>query len=81
MAKYRPRKRLADPLRKGAQYKILIKLGKGQELIELALSPQAWKKWIDAPVTMEARSVTTTIKGREVKLLTSMTDPKRLHRC
>ncbi|MCG3863008.1 transposase, partial [Photobacterium sp. Ph6] len=55
----------------------LRKLGKGQELIELTLSPQARKKWVDAPVTMEARLVTTTIKGREVKLLTSMTDPKR----
>ncbi len=50
------------PLRKGAQYKMLRKLGKGQELIELILSPQAPKKWVDAPVTMEARLVTTTIK-------------------
>ncbi len=41
------------------------------------MSPQARKKWVDARVTMEARLVTTTIKGREVKLLTSMTDPKR----
>lgn len=65
------------PLRKGAQYKTLRKLGKGQELIELTLSPQARKKWVDAPYTMEARLVTTMIKGREVKLLTSMTDPKR----
>ncbi len=65
------------PLRKGAQYKTLRKLGKGKELIELTLSPQARKKWIDAPVTMEAHLVTATIKGQEVKLLTSMTDHKR----
>ncbi|OEF55199.1 IS4 family transposase [Enterovibrio norvegicus] len=65
------------PLRKGAQYKTLRKLGRGQELIELSLTAQAKKKWADAPDTLEARLITTKVKGKEVKLLTSMTDPKR----
>lgn len=65
------------PLRKGAQYKTVAKLGKGQELVELKLSPQARKKWADAPETLQARLITKTIKGKEVKLLTSMTDPMR----
>ncbi|EMC9265799.1 transposase, partial [Vibrio cholerae] len=64
-------------LRKGAQYKTLRKLGRGQELIELSLTSQAKKKWADAPDTLEARLITTKVKGKEVKLLTSMTDPKR----
>ncbi len=65
------------PLRKGAQYTTIAKLGKGQELVELKLSPQARKKWADAPETLQARLITKTIKGKEVKLLTSMTDPMR----
>ena len=65
------------PLRKGAQYTTLRKLGRGQELVELALSPQAKKKWAGAPDTLQARLITKTIKGKEVKLLTSMTDPLR----
>lgn len=62
------------PLRKGVQYTVLAKLGRGQELVELKLSPQAQKKWIDAPETIQARVITKTIKGKEVRLLTSMTD-------
>ena len=37
------------PLRKGAQYTVLSKVGRGQELVELKLSPKAQKKWVDAP--------------------------------
>ncbi len=65
------------PLRKGARYTTLRKLGRGQELVELTLSPQAKKKWAGAPDTLQARLVTKMIKGKEVKLLTSMTDPLR----
>ncbi len=65
------------PMRKGAQYTTLRQLGRGQELVELTLSPQAKKKWHDAPETLEARLITKTIKGKEVRLLTSMTDPLR----
>lgn len=62
------------PLRKGAQYTVIAKLGRGQELVELKLSPQAQKKWADAPKTIQARLITKNIKGKEVRLLTSMTD-------
>ena len=62
------------PLRKGAQYTVLSKVGRGQELVELKLSPQAQKKWGDAPQTLQARLITKTIKGKEVRLLTSMID-------
>lgn len=65
------------PMRKGVQYTTLRQLGRGQELVELTLSPQAKKKWHDAPETLEARLITKTIKGKEVRLLTSMTDPLR----
>ncbi len=62
------------PLRKGTQYTVIAKLGRGQELVELKLSPQAQKKWEDAPKTIQARLITKSIKGKEVRLLTSMTD-------
>lgn len=65
------------PLRKGAQYKTVAKLGRGQALVELSLSPQAKKKWEDAPDTLQARLITKMIKGKEVKLLTSMVAPLR----
>ncbi|MEZ9835371.1 IS4 family transposase [Vibrio breoganii] len=65
------------PMRKGTQYTTLRKLGRGQELVELKLSPQAKKKWDDAPETLQARLITKTIKGKEVRLLTSMTDSMR----
>ncbi len=35
------------PLRKGAQYEELRKLGKGDHLVKLKTSPQARKKWPD----------------------------------
>ncbi|MCG7542803.1 IS4 family transposase [Pseudoalteromonas sp. MM17-2] len=62
------------PLRKGTQYTVIAKLGRGQELVELKLSPQAQKKWEDAPKTIQARLITKSIMGKEVRLLTSMTD-------
>ncbi|MFA0202490.1 IS4 family transposase, partial [Vibrio breoganii] len=65
------------PMRKGTQYTTLRKLGRGQELVELKLSPQAKKKWDDAPETLQARLITKTIEGKEVRLLTSMTDSMR----
>ncbi len=65
------------PMRKGAQYRTVRKLGRGQELVELKLSPQAKKKWHDAPEILEARLITKVVKGKEIRLLTSMTDPLR----
>ncbi|MGY5541091.1 IS4 family transposase [Vibrio brasiliensis] len=65
------------PMRKGAQYTTVRKLGRGEELVELKLSPQAKKKWCDAPEILEARLITKVVKGKEIRLLTSMTDPLR----
>lgn len=65
------------PLRKGAQYQVVRKLGVGQELVELKLSPQAKKKWRDAPDTLKARLISKEVKGKTVQILTSMCDPLR----
>ncbi|MQL49910.1 MULTISPECIES: IS4 family transposase [Photorhabdus] len=65
------------PLRKGAQYKVVRKLGKNDELVELTLSPQARKKWANAPATLTARLLCKTIKNKIVYILTSMTDPQK----
>lgn len=65
------------PLRKGAQYRVTGKLGAGQELVELRLSPQARKKWPAAPETLTARLVSKEVRGKTVQILTSMCDPLR----
>ncbi|MQL48552.1 transposase [Photorhabdus khanii] len=60
-----------------AQYKVIRKLGKNDELVELTLSPQARKKWANAPATLTARLLCKTIKNKIVYILTSMTDPQK----
>lgn len=65
------------PLRKGAQYRVTRKQGTGQELVELRLSPQARKKWPEAPETLTARLVSKEVRGKTVQILTSMCDPLR----
>lgn len=65
------------PLRKGAQYRVVRKLGAGQELVELQLSPQAKKKWPDAADILTARLVSKEVNGKIVRILTSMCDPLR----
>lgn len=65
------------PLRKGAQYRVTRKLGSGQELVELRLSPQARKKWPEAPETLTARLVSKEVRGKTVQILTSMCEPLR----
>jgi len=65
------------PLKKGTQYRVIRKLGKGQELIELATSPQSRKKWLGLPHEICARLLTKKINGKIYQVLTSMTDPMR----
>lgn len=65
------------PLRKGAQYQVREKLGVGHELVELNLTPQARRKWKDAPATLTARLISKEINGKTVQILTSMCDPLR----
>lgn len=65
------------PLRKGAQYEEIQKLGKGDHLVRLKTSPQARKKWPALGEEMTARLLTVTRKGKVSHLLTSMTDAMR----
>lgn len=65
------------PLRKGAQYEVVRNLGPGQSLVTLRLSPQAKKKWRDAPETLTARVISKEVGGKTVQILTSMCDPLR----
>ncbi|APS32798.1 Transposase [Serratia marcescens] len=65
------------PLRKDAQYRVRERLGAGQELVELKLSPQARKKWPAAPEMLIARLISKEVNGKKVQILTSMCDPLR----
>ena len=64
-------------LRKGAQYEEIRKLGKGDHLVKLNISPQARKKWPGLGNEVTARLLTVTRKGKVCHLLTSMTDAMR----
>lgn len=59
------------------QYRVLKTHHHHDELIELITSPQARKKWPQLPPTLTARLLTKTIKGKPVRMLTSMLDNKR----
>lgn len=63
------------PLKKGTQYEEIRSLGKQDKLIRLTTTPQSRKKRSDLPCTMEARLLTRQVKGKQVQILTSMTDP------
>lgn len=65
------------PLKKGAQYEEVRKLGKGDHLVRMKTSPQARKKWPELGEEMTARLLTLTRKGKVCHLLTSMTDGMR----
>ncbi|WP_146742563.1 transposase, partial [Lonsdalea quercina] len=60
------------PLRKGAQYEEVRKLGKGDHLVKLKTRPQARKKWPGMGNEMTARLLTVTRKGKVVHLLTNL---------
>lgn len=65
------------PKRKDTQLTVVRKLGKNDKLVSLTASPQAKKKFADLPDNVEVRLLTRTIKGKEVQILTSMTNPMR----
>ncbi|PKX81392.1 transposase [Pectobacterium peruviense] len=65
------------PLKKGAQYEEVRKLGKGDYLVKLKTSPQARKKWSGLEREITARLLTFTRKEKTYYLLTSMTDAMR----
>jgi len=63
------------PLKKGTQYEEIRSLGKHDQLIRLSTTPQSRKKRPDLPLTIEARLLTRQVKGKQVQILTSMTEP------
>ena len=65
------------PMRKDTQYTVTRKLGRNDKVIALNASPQAKQKFPDLPETVEVRLLTKRIKGKEVNILTSMTDVMR----
>lgn len=65
------------PLKKDAQYKVVQKQGKGDEIVELNVSPQARRKWDGVPPVLTARLVSKEVNGKMVRILTSMNDPLR----
>lgn len=65
------------PLKKDAQYKVVQKLGKGDELVELKVSPQARRKRDSVPEILTARLVSKEVNEKTVCILTSMSDPLR----
>ena len=65
------------PLKKGAQYELVEKLGKQDLRVRIATSPQAQKKWTGLPTHVEARLLHKKVKGKECFILTSMLDTKQ----
>ena len=65
------------PLKKGAQYEVVEKLGKQDLRVLIATSPQAQKKWPGLPTHVEARLLHKKVKGKECFILTSMLDTKQ----
>ena len=65
------------PMRKNTQYTEVRKLGRQDRIIAIKTSPQARKQCPGLPDDIEVRQVRKTIKGKEVVILTSMTDPLR----
>jgi IS4 transposase len=65
------------PLKKNTQYEVIRKIGRQDRVVRLTTSPQAKKKFIDLPDSIEARLLSKTIKGKKVEILTSLIDPMR----
>lgn len=65
------------PLKKNVQFEILRSLGRNDKIVKLSSNPRARKLWPELPNELEARLITRVIKGKEYKVLTSMTDPLR----
>lgn len=65
------------PLRKGAQYQVVQRLGRQDAIVTLSTSPQARKQWPGLPESLTARLLSKTVKGKVRQILTSMVDPLR----
>ncbi|MNF92083.1 Transposase DDE domain protein [compost metagenome] len=65
------------PLRKGAQYEVIQRLGRQDAVVSLSTSPLARKHWPGLPERLAARLLSKTVKAKVCQILTSMTDPLR----
>lgn len=65
------------PLKKGAQYEVIRKIGNDDVIIKLSTSPQSKKKWSNLPDTIMARLLTKIIDGKKRQVLTSLIDPMK----
>ena len=65
------------PLRKGAQYEVIQRLGRQDVVVSLSTSPKARKQWPGLPERLTARLLSKTVKGKVCQILTSMADPLR----
>lgn len=65
------------PMKKGTQYEVVKKLGRQDNLIRLTTTPQSRKRFNELPNSLEVRLLTKRVKGKEVSILTSMSDPMK----
>lgn len=65
------------PLKKNTQYRVVRRLGQGDELVCLKTSPRARKHWPGVPEEIVGRLLTRRVDGKERQVLTSLTDPNR----
>jgi hypothetical protein len=65
-------------LKKNVKYRVLQKLGRGDELVEITTQKSARAKYSELPKTFQARVVGYQVKGyKPQKLITSMLDAER----
>lgn len=65
------------PARKDLQYEVIANHGRQDQRVRLTTTPQSRRRYDDLPQTIEARLISKTIKGKSVRILTSMVDPLR----
>lgn len=65
------------PARPDLQYEVISSIGKNDQLIKLTTTRHAQKNFPDVPDVIEARLVSKTIKEKNYRILTSMTDRLR----
>lgn len=62
------------PLKKGTQFKVVRKISHRDQIIRIKTTPQARKKWLELPSSIDVRLIKRTIKGKSYSIITSMTN-------
>ncbi|ENN96879.1 MULTISPECIES: IS4 family transposase, partial [Pseudoalteromonas] len=65
------------PARKGLQFDVIKSYSRVDKQVRLRATPQARKKFPELPEEIEARLITKKVKGKECRILTSLTDVMR----